>query len=678
MSHPALLPILCAFWMLWMGDGKEWNNQMGQWTAGLVPWTCCIALDFILIAVVATFVATLLRNISERCRAALLALMLGGGQIAALRAACGIILDTFPHGIDHPAFMFRVREFGGIFPFALGSYNPWWNAGVEHFIGVTSGAQNFGIINLPLLKLFEIESFYGEAVFFWMLIGFPWIGVLSLRAAGARPTGAVAGGIMLCAATRAMFLFFWQSGNIGGMVSAMLSLPVAALGWRLVVLRRGGIPTALALGVMGWLVCIWPPGVFVCIGVACGWLFNYRRWTPRQTAVLFAGGALALLLYFPWLWVVFFPCRGIVAHVGGSGTLPETQFQMARVALGQFSRRLQEWHPVIIIFGLYAVFFRFRRVSRRYLLGLILPVMLVTLSIGWKRHSQLDRMAISLATICILPASIQVGHLLSARAGGRRIPCAAAAQGIVVAVLFVGLRIATAHCGNGAGFKMWPSQPSVDEFIGVVQRVVPPDARLAFAGDTDCRYEWGKPAFFPILAQREMMADDYYGYPRQLIPYKYPPAPYRKTVEGVVEFSRIYGITHWASAEGYWRGVFTRNPEQFRHVHNMRMQSSVVDIFEVVEVQNPGRFFEGGGRVEARENRIDVFPEDPASSRVVIRYNWRDGLYCRTPDADIMPHKVDDNTVFIGIKPNGNACVTIGYRPLWRPLAPNVDGTYHH
>lgn len=678
LSHPAIPPVLCAVWMLRMGGGKTWNNQMGQWPAGLAPWTGSVALDFVIVAVVASILMAFLKNISDKRRTALLILMMLAGQFAALIAAGNIISGTFPQGIDHPAFMFRVREFAEIFPFALGSYNPWWNAGIEHFIGVTSGAQNFGIINLPLLKLFEIESFYGGAVFFWMIIGFPWIGVLSLHASGARHIGAVAGGMMLCAATRSMYLFFWQSGNIGGMVSTMLSLPVAALGWRVVVLRRGGMLTALSLGILAWLVCIWSPGIFVCVGVALGWLLNHRHWTRRQIVVLFSGGALALLLYSPWLWVVLFPCRGIVEHVGGSGAVAETQLQMIRTAFSQLSRRVQEWHPLIIFFGLYTGFFRFRGVSRRYLMGLFAPAVLVTLSIGWKRDSQLDRISLSLATMCIMPAAIEVERLFSSRRCRGRGHFAVLAQGIVIAALFMGLRIAVAHCGNSAGFKMWPSQPSVDEFIEVVRREVPHDARLAFAGDTDCRYEWGKPAFFPILADREMMADDYYGYPRKLIPYKYPPLPYRSTVEGVVEFSRIYGITHWASAEPYWRGVFTRNTNEFSRVHSMRMQSSEVDVFKVVSVENPGRFFEGDGRVEAKENRIDVFPSNPSTKRVVIRYNWRDGLICRTAGAEIKPYKVDDQTVFIAIEPNGNSVVTIGYRPLWRPLAPNTDGTYHH
>ena len=77
----------------------------------------------------------------ERTLLVIFAILLVGGQVAALRAAWDVLVGVYPQGIDHPAFMFRVREFGEIFPFALGSYNPWWNAGTEHFIGVTSGAQ---------------------------------------------------------------------------------------------------------------------------------------------------------------------------------------------------------------------------------------------------------------------------------------------------------------------------------------------------------------------------------------------------------------------------------------------------------------------------------------------------------------------------------------------------------
>lgn len=669
----------CVGWMVHLGNGRVWNNQMGQWPAGLAPWTGWLVLDFaLLVLLFVSGLALLRRRPVKNDIAWLLLEMLVLGQLAAAVGAWDLLVGTFPHGIDHPAFMFRVREFGRTFPTALGSYNPWWNAGTEHFIGVTSGAQNFALLNMPLLKCFAIETFYGPALFFWLMIGFPWIGVASLRAAGARWAGALAGGIMMCAATRAMFLFFWQSGNVGSMVSAMLALPVVALGWRLVVLRRGGLWTALALALAAWLVCIWSPGAFVCVGVALGWLVNPRQWTRRHCAWLFAGGALALLLLSPWLWTTLGPCRGILAYVGG-GAPPESRQQMALAGLRQFGRRLQEWHPLVLFFGLGTALLGFRRAAWRYQAAVVATVACVTLSIAFKRQSQLDRMALHLAMVCILPAAIQLGRLFapSPEAGARRAP-RVLAQGVVLALLLLGLRIAGAHLRNEGGFKLWPSQPSVDAFIEVVRREVPADARLAFAGMTDCKYEWGKPAFFPVLAQREMMATDYYGYPKGLISYNYPPVPYRKTVEGVVSFSQAYGITHWTTADDYWRGVFTRNPEHFQRVHSMPMQSSRVDLFKALDVVNPTRFFEGAGRVEARENRIDVEPADPDAARLVIRYNWRDGLVCHTPGAAIAPFPVDENLVFIAIAPNGNPRVILGYRPNGAPLKANFDGTFHH
>ena len=87
---------------------------------------------------------------------------------------------------------------------------------------------------------------------------------------------------------------------------------------------------------------------------------------------------------------------------------------------------------------------------------------------------------------------------------------------------------------------------------------------------------------------------------------------------------------------------------------------------------------EGAGRVEARENRIEVFPADPSAERVVIRYNWRDGLVCRTPGASIEPFPVDENLRFIAVHPGGNEKVRIGYRPHGAPVKPNFDGTFHH
>ena len=62
----------------------------------------------------------------------------------------------------------------------------------------------------------------------------------------------------------------------------------------------------------------------------------------------------------------------------------------------------------------------------------------------------------------------------------------------------------------------------------------------------------------------------------------------------------------------------------------------------------------------------------------MLRYNWRDGLFCRTPGAAIEPFAVDDNLRFIAVKPGGNGRVAIGYRPHAAPIQPNFDGYFHH
>ena len=101
----------------------------------------------------------------------------------------------------------------------------------------------------------------------------------------------------------------------------------------------------------------------------------------------------------------------------------------------------------------------------------------------------------------------------------------------------------------------------------------------------------------------------------------------------------------------------------------------------IYRLKDPGpgtRFFEGAGRVAARENRIEVFPADPSAERLVLRYNWRAGLVCRTPGAAIEPFAVDGNLRFIAVKPGGNARVEIGYRPHAAPVQPNFDGHFHH
>ena len=466
------------------------------------------------------------------------------------------------------------------------------------------------------------------------------------------------------------------------MVTAGLTLPLTALGYRAAVLRRGGWRGALLLVPLAFLTCLWPPGCVTCAGFALGTLANARRLTRRSFARLAAAGALALLTLSPWIWTELFPARGIADYVA-TGTGREPLRQMAAAGLGQLGRRLLEWHPANLAFGLGGVLLPLAsRRMRRWLLPALLLLFAAAAAVGWKRNSQFDRIAIQAAGVAALPAAIVCGRLLARapRGGAARRAALVAAQACVLASLLFGTRVAAAHAGNRAGFKLWPAEPVVFAFAEWARQHVPPGGRLAFSGETDCKLDWGKGAYLPVLAGREMMSDDYYGYPKGLTERNYPPRHYRRSTEAFLHFSRLYGITHWAVTDPRTRRFCEEESGHFALVARFQMQSTDVRVYEITDAdaRAPTRLLLGEGEVEAREDRLVVRPADPRADRLVLRYNWRDSLRCRTPGAEIGPFAADDKLRFIEVRPHGAAEVVIGHRPSWKPLAPNFDGRYHH
>ena len=215
-------------------------------------------------------------------------------------------------------------------------------------------------------------------------------------------------------------------------------------------------------------------------------------------------------------------------------------------------------------------------------------------------------------------------------------------------------------------------------FAEWIRAEVPAEGRLGFAGRAVHSYGGGIIAYLPVLAGREMMADDYYGFPRGTIEYNYPPLAYRRSIDNYVFFSRAYGITHWVAARADESDYLSAHPDRFERVKSLEVGGRPIEVYRVKDPGPGSRFWEGGGRVAARANHLEVFPADPAAERVVIRYNWRAGLVCRTPGATIEPWAVDGNIRFITVHPHGQARVEIGYRPHWAPIQPNFDGRFHH
>lgn len=678
-----LLAVALALYVLGMGQALARSQQHHYYWFFLAPWWTATSVKYVAISL---GLAVGLHFGGARVRRwlpAALAAWLLWSQWTFTQAAWGVVGGTVPWGFDHPSFMYRLKEFGALFPFALGGYNPGWNAGTEHFVGVTSGAHGFGVLIWPLLKVWQPHEFYGAALIFWFAWGFPWLGVAAVRSAGVGRAGALLAGMLMCGVSRGVFMWMWHFGTVGAMTSAMMAVPVVALGYRLAVLRRGGWGTALALGVAAWLMCLWTPGVFIGGGLALGWLWNARRWTWPANRWLLAAGALALALLAPWFWTTWFPCRNVLDYVGTALERPGWG-EMALNGVNRLGVGFQEWHPVVLIFGLLGTAVAAPRGVRRWML----PVFLVLGAIaGWSRElkplSQLERMAIPLAAVAVFPAAVLCGRLFGVRGAGdggsrRRRWLGALAQGLVLATVLFGFRSVRVHYSNHGQAPQRTLSAEVREIAEWIRTEVPAEGRLGIAGRAAHFFGGGNCAYLPVLTGREMMADDYYGFPRGTIEYNYPPEFYRREVGRYLFFSRAYGITHWAAVMTDARRFLASQPDHFELARAWRLLGRDVEIYRVKEPGEVSRFWEGAGRVAARENRLEVFPADPSAERVVIRYNWRDGLVCRTPGAAIEPCAVDENIRFIAVKPGGNERVEIGYRPHWAPVKPNFDGKFHH
>ena len=668
--------------LLLTGLGKVWSVASGHamWAAGVRPATGLMALDAALLALA---LALAFRFGGERLRRRLPALMaaaLVAAQVAFLLLAWPTVSAPMPWGVDHSSFLYRLHNARASFP-ALGGYDPRWNGGAEQFFGVTSGIHGYAALVSPLLAFLEPHRFHGPALFFWLFAGFPWLAVLSLRAAGARWTAALAGGMLATACTRSSFLFGWQYGILGGMTTVGLTLPLAALGWRVVVLRRRDPAGVVALAVAAWLSCLWTPGFLTCAGLALSALLFARSWTRRSFAAMACAAALALALLAPWIWTVLGPSRGIVDFVADDAARPALRAALAK-GLGLFGRHLFAWHPAVLAFGFAGTFLAASPRLRRWTAPVLLAIACVAVGAAFKPHSQLDRVAFQMSAVAAFPAALLCGRVLSRRApdGAARRWTDAAAKGVVLAALLLGLRVAGAHAAGAGGLPVRVLEPPVAAFADWIRDNVPEGGRLAFMGVAQNNVGGGTVAYLPILSGREMMAEDYYNFPRGMSRHDYPPKPYKKSTEALLGFSRAYGITHWAVSHRRYVRFCEENPGHFALATTFRCHGPEIRVYRILDpwAEAPTRLLEGEGEVDARENRILVRPADPSADRLVLRYNWRDGLACRTPGASVEPFEVDGRLRFVAVRPGGAPEVEIVYRPSFRPLAPDFDGSFHH
>jgi hypothetical protein len=595
-------------------------------------------------------------------------LVLVGSQalcVAGLWAGTG---GSALYRIDHPSFMLRLWEFTRHFP-QLVNYMPQWNAGVLHEASVLTGVAGPGLVLWPLLRFFPVHDVYTPAWALLFLVIAPWIGVASVRAIGGDRTAAFAGGVLALGVSQHFFLWALHYGTLGASFASVMAMPVCALGFRIVWMDGARVGTCLALVASGFLLLMWPPCGLVAVAAALATLASADRWTWRNVGILALCAAGILALFSPWIVAILAEGQaemGLVTKAAApSGAPGAAGLAMARLQSGarHLAAHAQEFHPLLIFFGVLGVAGGVSRPLRRWYLPILILLVLVT---GWSREfmprSQLSRISIPLCFCAVPPAALFLGRLLRLR--DRRMAFARAA--VVALLVCTGLNVA-ALCRNRGRARYAVLPPYMEQLVGWIRAHTPPDARVLFAGECVHGYGGGNVAYLPVLTGRAMMAGDYYGFAPELVEYEYPPRPFRESFDGLLTFLDAYNVSHILTYHDEWKAFLRERPEAFAE------EASFENVTVFSRSARPGLFRKGSGRIAADVNRLDVTLDDPQAV-AVLAYNWIDGLQAPSP-VELFPFTLTEGIVLIGVRPHGQTRFTIRFEPgLTRRAWQNLTG----
>ena len=493
------------------------------------------------------FFATLLAVIQL---ASLIALFRGTGLAALYRD-------------DHPSFMFRIREFVENYP-SMTAFNRWWNDGVANAVGASSGVGAVALPLFPLWKIVPVHLAYTPAYGLLFIVVAPLLTLVGLRAVRASRLTAIIGAILSLGVSRAAFVWGLHFGTVGA-VFAMQFLPLfALLLYRAAVMRRADAPTLCGLVASAFFLAQWPPCLIMVLLVASGLLLNVRRLRGRECLRLLAAAAVTLLLLLPNINALL-SSRDLFKFVADSPSPAAKSLPPLRDWLhalpSMLSLRLPEANPLVTFLGLGGLFVLPQRRLRRMLAPAVVGLLLLA---AWgplaAPRLQLERMALPALMLAAVPAAILAGKALTSAT-----PRLCAVKSTIMSLLLLCGATVTMLYGGGGYAPYTSLPPEIRAFAEAVHREVPQEGRLLFYGPTVHSFGGGHVAYLPILAEREMMACDYYHFPPKMVEYDYPPKPWRKTAEGIADFMRLHRATHLATTIPH-RASFIRESGLFSEV----------------------------------------------------------------------------------------------------------------
>ena len=563
---------------------------------------------------------------------------------------------------DHPSFIFRLYEYARIFP-RLQSYNPYWNGGGPHAVGVTSGVAGPFLLAAPLWLVWPVHEAYTAAVAWIFIFAVPWIIAASVRAMGGDRSAAAIAGLLSLGVSQHFFLWMLHFGTIGATLSAAMLPAVAALSYRAVHLRRIGWGVGAALVAVSLFLIFWPPGAIFGLGLAIALLWSFRRWSWRLWRFLGMCGAALALVWAPWLIALLGKGGGgTVDYVIGSspGAMPTVGgiLRAATAGASLLKYHVLEANPLLIVFGLVGTFAAAPGRVRRWFGPSLLLLSFLTGWGGWLfPRLQLGRTAIPLFFVAIPPSALLLGRVWRA-ADARMAPARAGALALLVLGAW---NVAKIYAGRGlTPYSVYGEQ--VSALVEWIRTGTPSDARVLFAGRTVHAYGRGHVAYLPVLAEREMMACDYYHFPTDMVEYEYPPRPWRESAEGFLAFCEAYNIGAVVTYHDSWKEFFRAHADLFEETFSRDHLTG----FRLCRASIP--LHGAQGRVRADFSRIEVELDEP-TSEFVLPYNWCDGLSA-SDGVEIFPAPRGGGIVLIGVRPGERRTLIIRWQaPVWRRLS---------
>ncbi len=548
---------------------------------------------------------------------------------------------------DHPAFMHRLWGLTQALP-SVAYYDPTWNAGKVNSHCMSSGLAPAAWMLAPLWRAGVGIDVYTASLGVLHILLVPAVCAWAARIAGARAGGVAAAALLGLCTSHYQFLWAIHFGTMGASV-CMPFLAVAAASLYAILWRDDTRPIVVAsLAVSAAVYLSWPGSFIMGLCVLPALAVSLPRMRGRRLAWIAAAGLIMMVLLLPVL-------NGVLSHSDPAGFagMQSRDVDPAKDFIRGWHNLLESFrsmHPLIVFLGGAGMFFLPDRGARRFFPALCLVLVLLTgWGQTWKPQFQLERAVVPLGYVLVLPCVLWIDR--AARKRGLLFTKAALAA-LLCAGGYNAIRL-YANRGPAPYHAMRPDTPAFADWLKVHSA---PGSRVLFAGPTVHGYGGAQISLMPVLADREMIACDFYNFSPKRVEYEMPPRPFRETPERVRAYLDLLGVGHVATYHAHWIEFFGKHTNDYEHVYIFGNKTKK----HVYRVLNPApRLASGRAAVTAGVNRIHVIPEG-TPEEIVLRYRWVDGLHVDAP-AEIFPADMGDEIRFIGLRPHGAAACTIRY-----------------